>query len=165
MDLDILWIILGVILLIIGIIGCVLPVLPGPVFAWGSLLILQLTDDRPFTAQFLIVWALVTAAVTLIDNVVPVWGTKKMGGSTKGVWGATFGLIIGIFIFPPVGLIIGPFIGAYFGELIAGNNHKTAIRAGLGSFIGFIAGTIMKLVISIIMGYYFVVNAFQLQIK
>ncbi|MCF8369290.1 MAG: DUF456 domain-containing protein [Bacteroidales bacterium] len=162
MELDLLWIIIGMILLIVGIIGCVLPVIPGQVLSWGSLLILQLTSPPPFTARFIVIWALITAAVTVLDYYVPIWGTKKLGGSKRGIWGATLGLVIGIFFFPPFGLIIGPFLGAYLGELTAGKSSNVAFKSGLGSFLGFVAGTMMKLAISFIMGYYFIVNAFNL---
>lgn len=162
MDIDILWISIGALLLIVGIIGCVLPVLPGQILSWGSLLILQLTSPPPFTAKFIVIWALITAGVTLMDYYVPIWGTKKLGGSKKGMWGATIGLVIGIFFFPPFGLIVGPFVGAFVGELIAGKDTNTAFKSGLGSFLGFVAGTMMKLTISFIMGYYFVVSAFNL---
>lgn len=162
MDIDILWIVIGMILLVVGIIGCILPILPGQILSWASLLMLQLQRDPPFTAKFIFVWALITAGVTLLDYFVPIWGTKKLGGSKTGMWGATIGLIFGIFFFPPFGLIIGPFIGAVIGELIAGKNSNVAFRSGLGSFLGFLAGTMMKLVISFIMGYYFVIHAFNI---
>lgn len=162
MDIDILWIVIGLILLVVGIIGCILPILPGQILSWGSLLILQLQKDPPFTAKFIFIWALVTAAVTLFDYFVPIWGTKKLGGSKSGLWGATIGLIIGIFFFPPIGLIVGPFIGAVVGELVAGKDNRVALRSGLGSFLGFLTGTMMKLVISFIMGYYFVIHAFHI---
>ncbi|HPE58221.1 MAG TPA: DUF456 domain-containing protein [Bacteroidales bacterium] len=160
MSIDYLWIGLGVILIIVGIIGCVLPILPGQILSWGSLLMLQLTSKPPFTINFIVMWAFITAAVTLLDYYVPIWGTKKLGGSKKGIWGATFGLIIGIFFFPPFGLIVGPFVGAFAGELIAGKDTNTAFKSGLGSFIGFVAGTVMKLGISVVMAYYFFYNAF-----
>lgn len=160
MGLDTIWITLGVILILVGIVGCVLPILPGQILSWGSLLMLQLTSEPPFTSDFIVMWALITAGVTLLDYYVPIWGTKKLGGSKKGIWGATFGLFIGIFFFPPVGLIVGPFIGAFVGELIAGKDTNVAFKSGLGSFIGFVAGTMMKLGISFVMGYYFFINAF-----
>lgn len=162
MGFDILWIVIGSVVLVIGIIGCILPVIPGQILSWSSLLILQLTTKSPFTTEFLLIWALVTIGVTLLDYYVPIWGTKKLGGSKRGIWGATIGLVIGIFFFPPLGLIVGPFIGAFVGELSAGKDTNTAFKSGLGSFIGFLAGTMMKLVISFIMGYYFVINAFNL---
>lgn len=162
MDLDTLWIAIGSLFLIVGIIGCVLPVIPGQVLSWASLLFLQFTSDPPFTARFMVNWALITAMVSLLDYYVPIWGTKKLGGSKKGIWGAIVGLVLGIFYFPPLGIIAGPFLGAYVGELVAGKDSRTAFRSALGSFLGFVAGTVMKLVISFVMGYYFVVNAFHL---
>ena len=160
MSIDLLWAIIGLIILITGIIFSILPVIPGQVLSWASLLMLQLQTNSPFTARFLVIWALITAGVTLLDYYVPVWGTKKLGGSKAGMWGAAVGLVIGVFFFPPFGLIIVPFIGAYVGELIAGKDSRTAFKSGLGSFLGFVAGTMMKLVISFIMGYYFIINAF-----
>ncbi|RLD59971.1 MAG: DUF456 domain-containing protein [Bacteroidetes bacterium] len=156
---EILLTVIGIILLLVGIVGCVLPVLPGQVLAWASLLMLQLKNDPPFTAKFIIIWALVTAGVTILDYVVPIWGTKKLGGSKYGIWGAGLGLIVGIF-FAPLGLIIGPFLGAFAGEMIAGKDSNTAFKSGLGSFIGFLTGTLLKLIISFVMGYYFFMNAF-----
>jgi hypothetical protein len=149
-------IIVGVILLLAGIAGCIVPFLPGPPLAYASLILLQLTSEKPFDAKFLIIWALITTIVLLADYYIPVWGTKKFGGTKGGVWGATIGLIAGMFLFPPFGIIIGPFIGAFIGEIINYQNMDKAFRSAIGSFIGFVAGTIMKLGVSIIMAYYFV---------
>jgi len=152
---DWIWITLGVVLTISGIAGCILPFLPGPPLSYIALLTLLAIDQNEFSARFLGIWLVVTVAVTLLDYYVPVWGTKKFGGSSKGIWGATIGLIAGLFFFPPFGLIVGPFIGAFIGELIAGKDTSAALRSGFGSFIGFLAGTIMKLTVSIIMAFYF----------
>ena len=160
MGIDILFVIIGIILLLVGIVGCVLPVLPGQVLAWASLLMLQFKSDPPFAAKFIIVWAMITTAVTILDYIVPLWGTKKLGGSKYGIWGAALGLLVGIF-FPPIGLIVGPFAGAFVGEMIAGKDSNTAFKSGLGSFIGFLTGTLLKLTISFVMGYYFFMNAFN----
>ncbi|NOX46435.1 MAG: DUF456 domain-containing protein [Chlorobi bacterium] len=157
---DILFVVIGIILLLVGIIGCVLPVLPGQILAWASLLMLQFKSDPPFTAKFIVLWALITAGVTILDYIVPLWGTKKLGGSKYGIWGAALGLLVGVF-FSPIGLIIGPFAGAFVGEMIAGKDSNTAFKSGLGSFIGFLTGTLLKLVISFVMGYYFFMNAFN----
>lgn len=157
---DILWIIIGVIFLLIGIIGCIVPIIPGPILSYISLLILQLKEEPPFTARFLTIWALITIAVTILDYIVPVYGTKKLGGTKKGIWGATIGLFLGIFFFPPFGIIIGPFLGAFIGELIAGKDSKIALKSGFGSFLGFVAGTLMKLIISVIIAYHFFVSIF-----
>jgi uncharacterized protein len=148
-------IITGIILLLAGIAGCIFPFLPGPPLAYGSLILLQISTYKPFTENFLIIWALVTTAVVIADYYIPIWGTKKFGGTKGGVWGATIGLIVGIFFFPPLGLIIGPFIGAFAGEIINNQDSNKAFRSAIGSFIGFVAGTLMKLGISVVMGYYF----------
>ena len=152
---DTVLIVIGVILILVGIIGCILPFLPGPPLVYGSLILLQLTKLQPFTTDFMIIWAFVTAAVLLMDYYIPVWGTKKFGGTKGGTWGATIGLLLGIFFFPPWGMIVGPFIGAYVGELANNQDNKKALRSAVGSFIGFLAGTVMKLAISIVMAVYF----------
>jgi len=153
---DTVLIVIAVILLIVGIAGCILPFLPGPPLAYGSLLLLQFTSKKPFSEEFLVIWAVVTLAVVLADYYIPIWGTKKFGGTKSGVWGSTIGLVLGIFFFPPFGIIIGPFLGAFIGELINNQDSKKAFRSAFGSFIGFIAGTVMKLGISLVMGFYFI---------
>ena len=152
---DIALIIIGIILLIGGIIGCVAPVPPGPPLAYCSLIVLQFTRFHPFTTQFLIVWAIVVLIVILLDYYIPIWGTKRFGGTKGGTWGATIGLIVGIF-FTPIGILLGPFVGAFLGEIINRQNMRTAFRSAIGSFIGFLAGTFMKLVICFVMAFYFV---------
>lgn len=149
-------IISGIILILAGIAGCIFPFLPGPPLAYGSLILLQISTYKPFTENFLVIWALVTTAVVIADYYIPIWGTKKFGGTKGGVWGATIGLIVGIFFFPPLGLIIGPFIGAFAGEIINKQDSNKAFRSAIGSFIGFVAGTLMKLGITVVMGYYFI---------
>ncbi|MHC1775307.1 MAG: DUF456 domain-containing protein [Lentimicrobium sp.] len=152
---DWIWITLGVVLTIAGIAGCILPFIPGPPLSYLALLTLLAVEAETFTFRFLGIWLLVVIAVTLLDYYVPIWGTKKFGGSRSGVWGSTIGLIIGIFFFPPFGMIAGPFIGAVIGELMGGKDTGAAFRSGFGSFIGFIAGTVMKLTTSIILAFYF----------
>jgi len=148
-------IVAGIILLFGGIVGCIIPFLPGPPLAYGSLILLQISSYKPFTEKFLVIWALVTVAILIADYYIPIWGTKKFGGTKGGVWGATIGLIAGIFLFPPFGLIVGPFIGAFVGEMLINQDTNKAFRSAIGSFVGFVAGTLMKLGISIVMGYYF----------
>lgn len=144
---DILWVILAGVFMFVGFVGCIVPILPGPPIAYIGLLLMQLADPRPFDMNFMVMMAFVVIAVTVVDNVIPVYGTKKMGGSRKGVWGATIGLIIGLF-FAPVGLIVGPFAGAFIGEMMGGKNTKTAFKSGMGSLFGFLIGTGLKLIVS-----------------
>lgn len=153
-------IIIGALLIIGGFLGSFLPVIPGPPLSYGGLLVLQLTSPHPFSLQFLIIWALVVIVLMILDNVIPAYGTKKFGGSAYGVWGCIVGMVIGIF-FSPIGLVVGPLAGAFVGELIGGKNSDQALRSAWGSFLGFLAGTILKVIASGLMGYYFFVNAFS----
>jgi uncharacterized protein YqgC (DUF456 family) len=152
---DILLIIMGSILIISGLLGCFLPILPGPPLSYFALILLQFTSKKPFTTNELAVLAMATIIVTALDYFVPIWGTKKFGGSKYGVWGSTIGLIAGMFLFPPFGIIIGPFIGALIGELVAGKNSQFALKSAFGSFIGFITGTFLKLITSFVITWYF----------
>jgi uncharacterized protein YqgC (DUF456 family) len=146
---------LGIILMITGLLGCVLPLLPGPPLNYAGLLLLHFTTGFQFSTRFLVIWGIVTVVVYALDYVIPVWGTKKFGGSKRGVWGSMIGLIAGMFFFPPFGIIIGPFAGAVIGELTAGKDSKAALKSGFGSFVGFLTGTILKLIASGMMTWYF----------
>lgn len=146
---------LGVIFIISGILGCVLPIIPGPPLSYIGLLLLHFTEKYQFSTRFLIIWAIITGVVYALDYVIPAWGTKKFGGSKRGVWGSIIGLIIGLFFFPPLGIIIGPFVGAVVGELTSGKDSGTALKSGFGSFLGFLAGTLLKLIASGMMTWYF----------
>jgi uncharacterized protein YqgC (DUF456 family) len=163
---DILWIIIGLILILVGIIGAIVPGIPGTIVSFAALLVMQLTDDQPFSEEFIVVMGLIAATITVLDYIVPIWGTKKFGGTKKGMWGSIIGLIIGMFFLtiPSLGIggiILGPFIGAYIGESMSGKNSSLAFRAAIGSFIGFLVGTMMKLAYSIIALVYFVKESYN----
>lgn len=149
--------ILGGLLMVVGLIGAVVPVLPGPPISYVGLLLLHFTKWADFSSNFLIVMAVVAVVVTAIDYFVPMWGTKKFGGSKAGVRGSTIGLMIGVFFFPPFGIIIGPFLGALIAELMLNSDDfNKALRSGLGSLVGFLMGTGLKLGASLLMTVYFV---------
>jgi len=152
---DILLIVVAIIIMLISLAGCVLPVIPGPPLTYIGLLLLHFTDSHQFSTNFLIIWAVIAVGVTIIDNVFAVYGAKKYGGSKKAIWGSSIGLILGMFIFPPYGIIIGPFAGAFIGELFDGKENKEALKVGFGTFVGFIGGIILKLIASGMMIYYF----------
>lgn len=154
---ELVWIILGAVFIIGGFISSFLPVLPGPPVTFVGLLLLQLTSPAPFSLQFFIIWALIIGILMILDNVIPAYGTKKLGGTPYGIGGSMVGLVVGMF-FSPVGLILGPLIGAFLGELIAGQTSDRAIKSALGSFFGFLASTLLKVLASGIMGYYFFTN-------
>ena len=150
---DTLWLVIGIIVMLVGILGCILPLLPGPPLCYIALLIQQLRSEPPFTSKFLWIWAGITVVVTVLDYVIPLYGTKRFGGSKYGIWGCTIGLIAGFWL-GPLGIIIGPFVGAFIGEIIANNNSSQALKAAWGSFAGFLFGTLLKLVVCVIMAWY-----------
>lgn len=146
--LDILLITIGIIFVIAGIIGCVLPIIPGPTLSFIAILILQSTNLVAMENNLL--WSLfgVTVVITIVDYIFPIWFVKKAGGSKKALMGSVVGLIIGMFAFPPIGIILGPFIGAFVGELMSTNDTFKAIKGGSAAFIGFVFGTLMKIIFS-----------------
>lgn len=148
----------GILFIISGILGGVLPVLPGPPLSYVGLILLHLTERYQFSTKFLVIWGIITVVVYLLDYFIPVWGTKKFGGSKRGIWGSIIGLLVGMFLFPPFGIIVGPFAGAVLGELSGGKQSKEALRSGFGSFVGFLVGTLLKLIASGMMAWYFFVE-------
>ncbi len=152
---DIFLIIVAILLMLISIAGCVLPLLPGPPLTYIGLLLLHFTKGYQFSNKFLIIMLAVAIGVTIIDNVIPIIGAKKYGGSKKAVWGSIIGLIVGMFFLPPWGIIIGPFAGAVIGELIEGKDASNALKSGFGTFAGFMGGIILKLIASGLMIFYF----------
>jgi len=153
---DLFWIILAALFLLAGMVGCIVPLLPGPPLAYIGFLLVQLKTEPLFTLTFMLVWAGIVLVVSLLDYLIPVYGTRKFGGSKYGLWGCTFGLFAGVW-FGPWGIIIGPFAGAFFGELIASSQTDKALKAAFGSFIGFLFSTLLKLIVCVIMAWYFVV--------
>lgn len=140
---DIFLIIVGILCLLTGLAGCILPVLPGVPLAYGGLLLLHLTDRVQFSAAQLLVWLLVVAVIQVLDYFIPLLGTKYTGGTKWGTRGCLAGTIVGLF-FMPWGIILGPFLGAVAGELLGGRETAQALKSGLGSVLGFLLGTVLK---------------------
>lgn len=151
---------LGILLIIVGLIGCVVPVLPGPPISFLGLLALEYSKWGPFNSDLLWTFGFIAVVVTVLDYIVPVWGTKKFGGSRVGIWGAAIGLFIGLF-FGPLGIIIGPFLGAFLGELTQKTESEKALKAALGSLFGLLLGIGLKLVASGFMTWYFFKELFN----
>ena len=139
--------------IVVGIIGSVLPVLPGVPLSYAGILLLHFTEKVQFSIPFLILWLVLVILVQLLDYYVPIWGTRKFGGSKRGVWGCAIGMVVGLF-FGPWGIMLGPFVGAIVGELSGGKQTQAAIKAGFGSFIGFLLGIVSKLVVGGFLLYY-----------
>jgi uncharacterized protein YqgC (DUF456 family) len=150
-------IVIGSIFVLLGIAGCVLPILPGPVLSFLGLLLLALLKQfsPPLTSTLMIVMAILTVVVTIGDYIIPLWGAKKYGTSKWGIWGSVAGMAIGIF-FSPFGMLLGAFIGAVTVEWLVQKERSKALKAGWGVFVGSLAGTALKLGVSGMMAYYFI---------
>ena len=128
---DILLIIIGSICLLVGLIGCIVPMLPGPPIAYLALVLLHFTDKVQFTITQLFLWLLIVVAIQVLDYFIPMFGVKRFGGTSWGNWGC----------------IIGTFAGAFIGELLGGKETHHALKAGFGAFVGFLMGTVLKVAV------------------
>lgn len=141
---DVVLVILAAVFLFVGLLGCILPMLPGPPLAYAGMLLLHLTDKVQFTTGQLLVWLLLVVATVVLDYVTPLLGSKYSGGSKWGERGCIIGTVVGLF-FAPWGIIIGPFVGAVVGELLGDKELSQALKSGFGSFLGFLFGTVLKM--------------------
>lgn len=160
---DIVLLVLGFILMLTGIIGSFLPVLPGTPVSWFGLLLLYLTEAIPNDWWFLGITLTVALIVFAMDYLIPALGTRKFGGTRAGMIGTTLGLVVAI-VFPILGIlgiIIWPFVGAFVGELLNKADQKSALKAAFGSFIGFLTGTFLKFVVTIIFMGLFIAKAWE----
>lgn len=153
--------ILGLALIISGIIGSFLPVLPGPPLAWLGLLMLYFVPEIPYDYWLLGISLFFAAGIMILDFLIPIYGTKKYGGTKYGMYGATFGLIVGLF-FPPFGILIGPFVGAFLLEIIFNQSSaKNAFRSAWGSFVGFLVSTFMKFITCLVFLIIYIYKVWQ----
>ena len=153
---DIFLLILGLILCLLGIVGSFSPIIPGPITSWFGLLVIHFSKLIPFDNQFLFITFLIAAIIFALDLIIPILGLKKLGGSKKGLIGSTIGLLLGLFLAGPVGLLIGSFFGAISGEYVNNNSIKKSIKPAMGTFIGMAVGTTIKFLTStIFLGLYF----------
>jgi hypothetical protein len=152
LNMDIALLVIGLILMLVGILGSFLPVLPGPPVSWVGLLLLYLTKAIPDDWWLLGITAGIALIVLALDYIIPAMGTKRFGGTKAGMIGTTLGLLVAL-IFPILGLfgiILWPFIGALVGELLNKADQKTALKAAFGSFVGFLTGTFLKFLVAIV---------------
>ncbi len=145
---DFLLVTIGAFLMVVGILGSFLPVLPGVPVSWVGLLVLHFAPSIPMNYWFLGITFIVAALIYALNWIIPAMGTKRFGGSRSGMIGATIGLIAGIIAPIPFGIIIGPFIGAFIGEIINKSDRRSALTAAFGSFIGFLASSFMEFIVA-----------------
>jgi len=150
-------IVIGSILILLGLAGSILPILPGPPLSFIGLFLLALLKHflPPLTPTLLIVLAIVMIFVIIMDYIIPLLGAKRYGASKWGVWGSVLGMVIGIF-WSPFAMLVGVFIGAVAAECLSGKKKREALRAGWGVVMGTLFATVLRLGVSGMMTYYFV---------
>lgn len=154
-------ILIGALLVIAGVIGCVLPVLPGPPLSFVGLVLLwwaRAWQPESFGGTEVAVLGVLATLVTVLDLVLPVWGAKRYGASKAGLWGSVLGMVGGLLFFPPFGMLAGAFLGALAGEFLVGKAERDAAKAAWGVFLGTIAGVGLKLAVSIAIGVIYVLE-------
>lgn len=145
---------------LIGILGSILPGLPGPPISWTGLLLLYIWGPEEMATSALVIWGVVTVIVTIVDYWIPMYFTKVTGGSKYAERGSMIGMIVGIFL-TPIGMILGAFLGALIAEMTwAKKDLGPALKVAVGSFIGFMLGTGIKIIVSVLMLWKIIVNCF-----
>lgn len=140
----------------VGFVGILLPIIPGIGLIWLGMLVYGfLTGFEDLSVGFFVGQASGVGLAFLVDYAANIWGVKRYGGSRPAVWGSILGLLGGVFLFGPLGVIIGPFAGALAGELITGSSISRAARSGLGTLVGFLGGTLLKFIIAVVMVVWF----------
>ena len=155
---DFLLISISVVLVLLGIVGSIVPIIPGPPITFCGLFLVHFSSNSPFTAKLLIVFGALAILSAVIDNVLPIYATKKFNGSKKGVWGSAIGLIFGLFFFPPFGILIGPMVGAFIGEIADGKSANNSVKPAFGSLVGFLSSIFLRFGLSVVMAYFFFIE-------
>lgn len=157
---EIVLILIGVIVLLLGIIGCVVPVIPGPVLSFAALLLISIPSGFTLYHPGILVGLGAAAILSqVLDNIFPVLSSKQAGAGKPGIWGSVIGMILGTIFFPPLGVFIGAFLGALLGEMLFNKENENPLKAAMGVFTGTILGILIKLTISGVIAYFFISGA------
>ncbi len=145
MTLHIVLYVIAALLIVAGVAGTILPVLPGVPLVFAGMLIAAWTDGfQHVGAISLIILGLLAVIALVVDFVAGLLGAKRVGASRLALFGAVVGTLVGIFFGIP-GLLIGPFAGALLGELVAGSTMRRATDVGVAAWLGFLIGAVFKL--------------------
>ncbi|MFI3287501.1 MAG: DUF456 domain-containing protein [Rikenellaceae bacterium] len=139
--------VIALVMLVLAVIGCVIPAIPGPILAYGSLWIFYATDYSTLSMSYMLVLGVITLVVFFADYFLPPLIAQKFGGTKFSAWGSIIGMIIGMFV-PPIGILVGMLLGAFIGELcFAKRSGSDSLIATIGTFLGFVVGTGLKLML------------------
>lgn len=153
--------ILVIVAMVIGAAGTILPVLPGIPLIFGAALFYGWYEGFSLiTSNYLVILGILTLLSILFSYLSTVLGARRFGSGKFGSWGAMVGLILGLFLFPPLGLLIGPFLGAFLGEYITHKDSSQAVQASIGALIGLFSGIVFNLLIALGMVISFITKVF-----
>ncbi|MBT3356465.1 DUF456 domain-containing protein [bacterium] len=153
------WLIVATVLVLIGIIGSLVPAVPGPTLSFGALLILYFVKGFEIFPTFsLVVFGFATVILVAMDYFAPIVGARMFGATKSGIAGALVGGLLGLLFFPPLGIFIGPFIGAVTAEILGGKEVKDALRAGTGTFLGSMSMLIFQFIFTVFVAIYFFIK-------
>lgn len=146
----------GAILVVLGIVGSLIPAVPGPALSFAGIILLFFEKGSDTVPVFqLIIFGALVVLLVIADYLAPIMGAKLAGSTKKGTYGAIAGALIGIIFFPPMGIFVGAFIGAVAGEYHSGKKGGEALKAGLGVVLGSIAVIAAQVAYSVVAAVYF----------
>jgi uncharacterized protein YqgC (DUF456 family) len=149
-------IVIAIVCGIVGLIGAVVPVIPGTLISYAGLLVVSFTEGSNIGVAKLVVCGVISVVVIVLDYILPAFLSKRFGGTKWGSWGATIGTLLGL-LFGPVGIILGPFVGAVVGEMLHEQlEFRDALKVGFGSMLSFLVGTLFKLIVGFVLIYYII---------
>lgn len=153
--------ILGALLVVVGLLGTFIPMLPGTPISYAGLLLLLLIPGCTLTWKFFLVWGIIVVVLQVLNYFIPIWGVNKFGGTKYGQWGSVLGVIVGLFA-GPLGIVVGPFVGAVLGELIGGMSLDKSLKAGFGSFVGTFVGMVLGIIVAAALMFYYFKEVFSI---
>ncbi len=152
---------ISLIIMFVGMAGIIVPIIPSMPLIWlGTFLYAIFTHFEKITWMVLLIFALLTIFSIVLENLGNVYGAKKFGATKWGIIGSVVGTGIGFYLGGPIGLILGPVVGTVIFELIGGKGYKGALKSGLGNFVGFLGGSLIKVIIGLVMISVFVWKVF-----
>ena len=147
------------VLMVVSLLGVILPVLPGVPLAWLGLFIYALvTGFEKLSVATIVIFFVLMVLTLMLDFAAPLLVARKYQASKLGIIGAFLGTVVGIFALGFWGIIVGPLAGAFVGELIARGKPKQALGSAVGAFLGFIAGSLFKIILILIMAGFFIAS-------
>ena len=143
---------ISLVIMLVGMAGIIIPIIPSIPLVWlGAFIYAIFTHFEKITWMLLLIFALITIFSIVLENLGNVYGAKKFGATRWGIIGSIVGTGIGFYMGGPIGLILGPIVGTVIFELIGGKGYKGALKSGLGNFVGFLGGSVIKIIVGLSM--------------